>query len=268
MISIIVCSKHFEAISIHKKHIADTIGVAYEYIVIDNTDRVMGICAAYNKGVELAKGDVLVFLHEDLFFITNGWGEIFQSKLTSDNDIGLIGVAGTKYLFENNPSWVAAGRPYILGKVVHKLAKNNKNLLTVFSDSNIDEEAVAVDGLCFAIKKSLFKSIQFDEKTFDSFHFYDLDICMQIGKLKKILVTSDILVKHLSGGSYDEKWKMYGIRFIEKYKNQLPASVIQQIPDINRRIPFDTFPLDKLVKPDTFKYIQQLGIEWEKAVIL
>ena len=74
----------------------------------------------------------------------------------------------------------APGSPFIHGKVVHEERDMGKLILTVFSEENKDIEAVAVDGLFFAMRKSLFDTIRFDKDTFDRFHFYDLDICMQV----------------------------------------------------------------------------------------
>jgi hypothetical protein len=144
--------------------------------------------------VKQASGEILVFVHEDVFFAEGGWAIKLEDKF-KDQSVGLIGVAGTQYLFADNPAWVAAGRPFIKGQVIHELDQGSKYFLTVFDWQRGDTEVVAVDGLFFAIKKELFNQIQFDDVTFDGFHFYDLDICMQVHKTHRLIVTTDILVK-------------------------------------------------------------------------
>lgn len=259
MISIIVCSGKESSYKTHCYHVSTTIGCKHEYIRIDNSDNKYGICAAYNIGVDKASGDILVFAHEDVFFITRDWGKLLEEKFKRNNSIGLIGIAGTQYLFQDNPFWVAAGRPFIKGRVVHENKNENRCILTVYSEEELDTEAVAADGLFFAVRKSLFNKIRFDEKTFGQFHFYDLDICMQVRKTHKIIITSDILVKHFSCGSFKETWKCFGEKFINKYHNKLPTTCIDKIPDPANRITFDSFPLEKILSAKTYDYIKSLG---------
>ena len=234
MISVIVCSRQPQEWDIHKRNVAKTIGVDYEYIRIDNTANTYGICGAYNKGVEQATGDVFVFVHEDVFFMEPGWGAALEAKFAANPRNGLVGVAGTQYLFADNPSWIRAGQPFTRGRVVHELDKGASFALSIFSWDKSDAEVVAVDGLFFAIRASLFKEIRFDDVSFDKFHFYDLDICMQVRKTHRCIVTWDILLKHLSGGNPDAQWKEAGKRFLEKYKNNLPASTASTIPDLTQ----------------------------------
>lgn len=242
MISVITCSRKDPSFNVHQRNITKTAGAEVEYIRIDNTGNNHNLCSAYNKGVKLASGDILVFMHEDVFFVEGGWAEKLTTKFY-DQSIGLVGVAGTQYLLANNPAWVAAGRPFIKGQVIHELDGGTKYFLSVFDWQREDAEVVAVDGLFFAIRKELFNHLSFDETTFDGFHFYDMDICMQVHKTHRLIVTTNILVKHLSGGSFDDKWKLYAFRFLEKYRNSLPASCTNLIPDMSKRIPFENFDL-------------------------
>jgi glycosyltransferase involved in cell wall biosynthesis len=234
MISIIVCSRQPAEFDVHRRNVAKTIGTDHEYVRIDNTSNTYGICGAYNQGVSQAKGDILVFVHEDVFFMEPGWGNIIESKFAANQRIGLVGVAGTQYLFADSPAWIKAGQPYIRGRVVHELDSGASYILSIFSWDKSDAEVVAVDGLFFAVRASLFPGIRFDERTFDQFHFYDLDICMQVRKTHFCIVTWDILLKHLSGGNANAQWVEAGNRFLAKYKNELPASTVPTIPDLTK----------------------------------
>ncbi len=237
MISVIVCSRQPFAWDLHQRNVTKTIGVDYDYVRIDNTANVLGICGAYNLGVKQARGDIFVFVHEDVFFMEPGWGKVLESKFATNPRLGLIGVAGTQYLFADNPAWIRAGQPFIRGRVVHELDKGASYILSIFSWDKSDAEVVAVDGLFFAIRSSLFPAIRFDDVTFDKFHFYDLDICMQVRNARgplggyQCIVTWDILLKHLSGGKADAQWVEAGKRFLAKYKNELPVSTVAAVPD-------------------------------------
>jgi GT2 family glycosyltransferase len=232
MVSVIVCSRQPHAWDMHQRNVVKTIGVDYEYVRIDNTAGAYGICGAYNKGITQARGDIFVFVHEDVFFMEPGWGETLTTKFARDERIGLVGVAGTQYLFADNPAWIRAGQPFIRGRVVHELDKGASYILSIFSWDKSDAEVVAVDGLFFAIRANLFPGISFDEATFDKFHFYDLDICMQVRRTHTCIVTWDILLKHLSGGKADADWMEAGKKFLTKYKNELPAATVATIPDL------------------------------------
>jgi hypothetical protein len=231
MISVIVCSRQPSTWDFHQRNVEKTIGCGYEYVRVDNSAGTYGICAAYNNGVEQARGDLLVFVHEDVFFMEPGWGNVLQTKFAADPGLGLVGVAGTQYLSAQNALWISAGQPFIKGRVVHQSKDNSSYLLTVFSTDKTDAAVVVVDGLFFAIPKKLFGSIRFDEETFPGFHFYDLDICMQVRRTHTLMVTWDILVKHFSGGNVTAAWIENGKRFLEKYKNDLPASCTTEVPD-------------------------------------
>jgi glycosyltransferase involved in cell wall biosynthesis len=242
-ISIIVCSRRDPLTSLHEKNVRKTIGsVSFEYLCIDNSDNRYSLAAAYNEGVKRASGEIAVFMHEDVFFMEGGWGDVLLEKFKTP-DIGLVGIAGTEYLFADNPGWVAAGRPFIHGRVVHELDNGNTYNLTVFSWDKHDVDVVAVDGLFFAIRTGLFTAVTFDETTFDGFHFYDIDICMQVRRYARCIVTGDVLVKHQSGGSFDETWKKYALRFIQKYRSELPAGCAAKVPDRSRRTGFETINL-------------------------
>jgi len=242
-ISVVVCTRKPPDDTLHQRNVQKTIGgVTLEYIAIDNRANRFGLGAAYNEGVRRATGDILIFMHDDVFFAEGDWGEKLVAKFVNPTT-GLIGVAGTSYLFADNPGWVAAGRPYIHGQVIHELRGGAQYDLTVFSWEKKDEEVVAVDGLFFAIRHSLFDHISFDEVVFDAFHFYDIDICMQVRHHARCFVTHDILVKHTSGGSFNDVWKKYAVRFIQKYAHELPASCCSGIPDPKNRIGFDTINL-------------------------
>ena len=213
MISVIVCSAKNSGWNKHMRHIESTIGFPYEYIRIDNTTHQHSLSSAYNQGVKSAKSDLLVFVHEDVFFLTPEWGAVLWRKFINPQ-IGIVGVAGSQLLLPDKPMWVSAGSPFIHGNILHH--DGSRIILSVYSQEMMDTQVVAVDGLFMAVRKSLFHTIRFDEETFDGFHFYDLDICMQIRRTHSVIVTHDILVKHLSKGVFDKVWGRYGKKLDQK----------------------------------------------------
>lgn len=194
--SLIICSRNQDVSSELKQNLALTIGCEYELVVIDNSSNAYSIFQAYNEGTCRAKGDLLCFMHEDVLFRTKGWGRIVESHFASDNQIGLLGFAGTHFLPDTPMYWYSS--PFISQRNLN----NDQGVVEEhfhedwFGETNVIE-VVAVDGFCFFAKKNLFDRISFDEKTYKGFHLYDMDICMQVIQYGyKVCVCRDVLAEH------------------------------------------------------------------------
>ena len=93
----------------------------------------------------------------------------------------------------------------------------------VDATNGIDVQVVAIDGMWFCVPAKLFDEIIFDQKTFNSFHCYDLDICMQIKEIGyKVCVTNEVIIEHSSYGSFDMQWYENSQKFYNKWRNILP----------------------------------------------
>ncbi|MBN1309262.1 MAG: hypothetical protein JXA18_15165 [Chitinispirillaceae bacterium] len=231
MISVLSCCRHPTTQSIQEKNTAKTIGVPYEYLPIDGTDGTSS-AAIWNFGISRTRGDIIVFIPEDVYFMKPGWGAVLESKF-SDPHVAGLGVAGTQYLLATTPSLTAAGRPFIKGRVVYHL-QNGDFFAVVYSQELGDFEVVACDGVFLAVRKRHLAHAWFDQETFDGEYFADLDLCMQLRKCGKLLVTTEIVVKKRSPLQFDRVWKEYGRRFLDKWSMELPASCIAAVPDPKR----------------------------------
>ena len=108
----------------------------------------------------------------------------------------------------------------------------------LFKDDHI-ADVVAVDGVCFFIPKELFPSIRFDNKTYNGFHAYDMDISMQVQSLgKRVCVTDLLTVEHFwSEDSFKNQKYIAKLDdnlnlFYQKWKNMLPIVRGIDEPDI------------------------------------
>ncbi|MGI9316899.1 MAG: glycosyltransferase, partial [bacterium] len=262
-ISIVVCASNHESLECHKRHVTDTVGVPFEYIGIDNSSKKHGLAQAYNLGGIQATSDVIVFVHDDVFFTTKNWGSILLSKFKQSTQLGMIGLAGTAYLQSRHPYWVASKAPFIHGRVIHH---GNQLRLSRYSGREQDQPVVAIDGLMMAVRRKVFAQHQFDPKTFDGFHFYDLDFSLRVSETDPVIVTQDILVKHLSSGRFDQVWEKYRDRFRRKYPNNKVWSSAPGSPKKNshqQRLNCH-HPLDTEFDSDQIKTVELLGIEHPK----
>jgi GT2 family glycosyltransferase len=213
MISIIICSRTASISDELIQNIDQTIGIAYELVIIDNSNNIYSIFSAYNEGVKRSKYEVLCFMHDDINFKTNDWGINVLNRFNAPK-IGAIGVAGSPYYAILPGAWWSGGYicQSIYGEKELAYQTKNDNALPV----------VVLDGLWFCVKKSLFSMIRFDDTTFNGFHFYDIDISLQIQqKGYKILSVYDILIQH-SSGKLDTTWLTNALLLQNKWKNNLP----------------------------------------------
>lgn len=216
MISIIICSRTPSISSDLIENINKTIGIQYQLICIDNSTNTHSIFSAYNEGVKRSDFDILCFMHDDICFKSNNWGQSVVNRF-SVSKLGAIGVAGSPYYAILPGAWWSGG--YICQSVFgeQELAYMPKidNTLPV----------VVLDGLWFCVRKSLFSMIRFDDITFNGFHYYDIDISLQIHQQGyDLLNVYDITIKH-SPGKLDEIWLENAILLQNKWQKSLPFSI-------------------------------------------
>jgi hypothetical protein len=236
MISIITYCRHPMPQSLQERNVGKTINAPYEYLVIDGSKEPLRFSAAYNWAKDHVKGDIVVFIYDELYFMSMNWGGALEFKFSQDSSLAMIGIAGSQYLFADKYSLTAAGRPFIKGKIMFHL-QNGDFFAALFSQEKGDCEVVALDGSFLAVRTEVLKKTMFDEALFGGSHFWDMDFCMQARKQGKIIVTSDIVAKRMSQQVFDPEWYAAGRQFLQKYKNELPASCVSQIPDPAKALP-------------------------------
>lgn len=216
--SIIICSRTEDISPQLRQNIADTIGEAwrndYELVVIDNSSNRHSIFQAYNLGVERAQGKNLLFMHDDITYLSTDWGSRILDCMSSDQ-VGACAIAGFTYL-KRAPSF------YTIGHNCHRINIRHDNGNNMH-DYDTRDEIVVFDGVWFCIKSQCFSQIRFDE-SFGGFHFYDFDISTQLITAGwKIVTAPGIDILHHSVGYWQTTdWIEKAFRFYDKWKLQLP----------------------------------------------
>jgi glycosyltransferase involved in cell wall biosynthesis len=230
MISIVICSINkllFEQVS---KNIAETIGVEFEIIQIDNSITNYGICKAYNIGAAQAQFNYICFLHEDILIKSSNWGTEIINFLKKYKNVGIVGVAGSTYKSLVPSVWAQGLHGTDYANLIQHYRKN-----VSINTERIGEhfsEVKTLDGVFLFTKKEIWQNNRFDEATFDKFHCYDLDFCLQVGQQFKIFVFNNLLIEHFSSGSLNKDWVNYSIKLTEKWQNLLP---IGNIPEAHQK---------------------------------
>lgn len=205
-----------------RSNVEQTFGAPFEFVVVDNTGNEYDIFSAYNYGVSRAKGEIVIFAHEDVCVETDGWGRRIADHMDADPDIGMIGFVGTQSIPKAPRGWAVCGQ-----QGGNKWLRSGKMDGADGSGGKGIEQAMAVDGLLFAIRRELFDegAIRFDGETFSGFHVYDMDISLQVARHKKVMVLLDIQFKHFFSGLYDRKYYTSYCDYYMKWKDLMPMSV-------------------------------------------
>tara|TARA_R110002110_G_scaffold16300_4_gene70925 strand:- start:430 stop:2076 length:1647 start_codon:yes stop_codon:yes gene_type:complete len=186
----------------------------------------------YQHNLEKADSDIVLFCHDDIKFDTDNWGRKLLNHFKRDKEVGVVGVAGTRYMSKTGRWWDDFSKMH--GAVNHE--HEGKSWLSRYSEStgNKLQEVLLVDGLFFAVhKKRIKENFNLDIK---GFHFYEVDFCFRnhINGVK-IGVSSDIRLTHKSVGMTNDEWETGRKVFAEKYKDELPKFLPLKL-DYNKKL--------------------------------
>ncbi len=226
MISVIICSVNKNLLNQLKLNIAESIGIEYEIIAIDNSNSNTGICEVYNRAGARAKFPILCFIHEDILFHTPNWGQLIRQHLDNP-ETGLLGMAGgdTKGIVPS--SWSTVFKSKEMNLIQYKKGDaRGKHIFISEGNRNLtSKKVVSVDGFFMCTRKEIFKKVTFDQKNLKGFHGYDIDFSLQIFGKYDVVVIFDVLVHHYSAGNPDRAWLESTLVISKKWKKYLPISV-------------------------------------------
>ncbi len=181
----------------------------------------------YNRGIQAAGGETLIFSHDDVEILTPDLADRLSAHL---NRFDMVGVAGTSLLA--HPRWVQAGPPFIHGQVAHPIPPESGGgyMVDIYAASRRAFANIqALDGLFLAVRREVARALLFDEATFDGFHLYDLDFSFRAYLAGyRLAVACDVQLLHNSVGQYDQAWEAQALRFIEKHGSRLAPRPVKE----------------------------------------
>lgn len=220
MISVVYCTR--KSNPDHKEHLKKTSGLHKNIEVIEIINNGEDLTKSYNRGLQLATNDIVVFCHDDISIETNSWGNKLI-KHFENTSFGILGLAGTTNIPESGKWW--EDRKKMVGIVNHK--HEGKKWESKYSKSlgNDIAEVVIIDGLFFAISKKRIKET-FNEDV-KGFHFYEIDFVFR-NYLEgvKVGVIFNIRVTHNSIGMTNEQWESNRQQFASTYADKLPVTFV------------------------------------------
>ena len=258
MISLIICSTSSDLSPELESNIEDTIGVAYELVVIDNSTNQHSIFEAYNLGLARSQYQISCFMHDDILYRTENWGRKAVRHF-EDSKTGMIGIAGTKYI-GRVPAFWSDYTDYNEHNLIQNDRKRRTERHEVLSDkngTNLATDVAMVDGVWFCVYDMKERGLRFDE-SYGGFHFYDLDTCFQVReKGYAVKMVYNVLIEHFSVGSIGPEWTDNAFKCYHKWQGDLPARTTEINSGMMRA--FDRQALKKLIKiVDHYKTYQHL----------
>ena len=234
MISIIICCRQHYITEEQRQSIESSIGTPHEIIVIDNSSNHHTIFSAYNEGVKRSQYEILCFMHDDTLCHQQNWGQILCGYFENPQ-IGLVGISGALYLSSlPAPWWSISNSSFDFQCIAQCVRDTNRKDRSISRQSVIPvqeplsgyTDGVVCDGILLAIPKFLFRKIRFDENTYSGFHFYDLDISMQVRTQGyRSIASYQLGIEHISNPTgLNASWISESKKFYQKWNFHLPSS--------------------------------------------
>ena len=265
MLSIIVCSISTQRLQNLKENVERTIGCDYEIIAFDNREKMWPIAKVYNHAAAQAKYPYLLFVHEDVEFLSEAWGPFVEEKLR-EPDCGVIGFAGNKAKLRCYSGW--GQYPKWDCTYLYQGGYENQNIKIEVNNAFLNipfAEVIVLDGMALFVRKEVWNAYPFDETLLTGFHCYDLDFSIQsavAGYKNYVCCSNRVLVKHLSLGNYSPAWYRDTVRLYEKWKAKLP--ICTPDVDLNSKV---VRKREERLSNDFLKKVQALKLP-ERGIVL
>lgn len=78
-----------------------------------------------SETVRLARFDIICFIHLDVLLNTLAWGEKLRSIFELQPEVGVIGVAGSKYKSRYSSGWYTSIKEFDCANIVHRSEKGD-----------------------------------------------------------------------------------------------------------------------------------------------
>lgn len=239
MFTVITCSVNPDSASALRANVEATIGVPFEFMAFDNREARRGICGVYNECARNARYDMLCFVHEDVEFRTNGWGEIVARKLR-EPDCGVIGFAGS--VSRLSPFAGLCSLPEHMRFNYYQGLPNGREERKYENPDGSDfSPVICLDGMCLIVRRDVWERSPFDEEMLKGFHAYDIDFTIAVACNYRNYVCNRAAVYHASLGNFSREWYRNAKLCHEKWRSRFPmfasggGFLPRQIERMNRK---------------------------------
>ena len=187
--------------NILKKSLAEQ-DYPYELIGVDNSSGQYSSAAkALNYGASQAKGDIYIFVHQDVSFEeTDSLRRLFEIFMNNTIVGDIVGIVGIGYDENGQPRIIAGSHADFLGEKV-----GSKGFQEDFT------YAESVDEFLLIMKRETFDRHSFNERACNGWRFYAVEQCMNARSKGHNVYVINADIKHHSPGKIDSGF--YWARF-------------------------------------------------------
>lgn len=188
-----------------------------------------------NLGALHARGDVLVFLNDDVQVIDANWLEVLVGFVRESD----VGSAGLRLLFEDGRVQ-HAGHVYLGGNPGHlmfgQMPDSDRNRLAL----SLDREVAGVTAACMAIRSEVFAEVGGFSTVFAG-NYNDVDLCMKLRHVGyRIVVSAQAALYHFESITRDPTVSVHELDTLRRrWSPQLHADPYYN-PNFDQR--FDNYP--------------------------
>ena len=203
-------------------YIKSTVGPKNVEVIPIENDGKYSLTEAYNMILDQAQNDIVILMHDDIYFDNKSWGSNVLFHFQKNPEYGILGVAGTTHMPKSGQWW--EDRTKMHGIVNHE--HEGKKWESKYSNSlgKGIQDVVVCDGLFLCVNKNKIKKT-FNEEV-KGFHMYDIDFCFRnFLEDVKVGVIYDVRVTHKSIGMTNQEWENNKNQFAETYKDFLPTKI-------------------------------------------
>lgn len=221
-LSVILCSHNDERYAKFVAECERALGSSHFEII--RVADAKSMCEGYNRGTDAATGDLLLYCHDDIEFITDG---VHRALISALADFDVACCVGSSVV--DGPTWMCHDVTRSQGWVAAVDASSGLYSIAIIGVPNPQYLLAAGDGCFIACRKAAAQLLRWDEATFDSFHLYDIDFCLRArDRGLRLGVTRAVMINHWSKGSFDAVWHEQAERFLRKHSMPPGPQVMNQ----------------------------------------
>lgn len=199
MLSVVVCS-HRDAVFARCVSECERAfdGGRFELIRIADAQ---SMCEGYQRGFQQAKGELLVFMHDDVELLSPEFGSRLRQEL---EHCDLLAIAGATRF--DGPAWFSAGPDFLRGSV--SVPRSDGRYDLYWASLGVERMPLAVaDGFFLACHRRVVDTIRWDAYPIPGFHGYDIDFTCRASRAGfKAHAAVSLQVAHASEGVFDDRW--------------------------------------------------------------
>jgi len=159
-----------------------------------------GMCEGYNRGILKSSGDHLIFIHDDIEFVSK---DIRPALKYSFENSDVFGVLGTRLALGLN--FTRAGLPNVVGLFIEKNSNETYEIMVAGVDGILMHGIQALDGVLIGCHKHVAENLKWDEINFVGWHGYDVDFSYRahMGGYR-VAVCAFLPIYHYTNGSFGD----------------------------------------------------------------